>query len=137
MTETETPADVQDVTVQWMRIANAVARGQITPEDGVSRLSALAEESPEDREWLDEEIDIIRRNFALDVVESVRGGQGSYWDKLRLVIEALLNDHLDHDRALTLLRVIDKDHPEHAEHTARLIDGIADSPMRAYLREDD
>ena len=137
MTETETPADVQDVTVQWMQIANAVAHGQLTPEDGVSRLCALAEESPDDREWLDEEIDIIRRNFALDVVESVRGGQGSYWEKLRLVIEALLNDRLDHDRALILLRVIDKDHPEHAEHTARLVDGIADSPMRQYLREDD
>jgi len=130
MAKTETPTDVQDVTSQWLEIANAVAQGRLSPENGVARLQGLAENHPEDRDWLDEEIDIIRRQFALDVIESVRAGREGYWPKLRLVIGALLDERLDHDQALELLKLIDLDHPEHAEHTARLIDGIADSPLR-------
>jgi hypothetical protein len=136
MAETGIPTDVQDVTHHWMRIANALARGQLAPEDGVARLRTLAEEYPEDREWLDEEIEIIRRQFALDVIESVQGGQGSYWEKLRLVIQALLSERLDHDRALELLKSIDAGYPEHAAHTAKLIEGISQSPLRRYLEKD-
>lgn len=130
MAETGTPTDVHDVTSQWLQIARAVARGLLSPKDAVARLRGLAEEHPGDRDWLDEEIDIIQRQFALDVVESVRDGQEGYWDELRLVIRALLDERLDNDQALELLKLIDLNHPEHAEHTARLIDGIAESPLR-------
>jgi hypothetical protein len=130
MAETETPTDVDDVTLQWLQIANAVAWGRLSPEEGVAELKGLAEAHPGNRDWLNEEIDIIERQFALDVVKSVRGGREGYWDKLRLVIRALLDERLDHDQALQLLKLIDLDHPEHAAHTARLVDGIAASPLR-------
>jgi hypothetical protein len=130
MAETGSSTDVQDVTSQWLQIANAVAWGRLTPEQGVARLRGLAEHHPGDRAWLDEEIDIIERQFALDVVESVREGRDGYWDKLRLVIRALLDERLDHDQTLGLLELIDLDHPEYSEHTARLIVGISDSPLR-------
>ena len=80
---------------------------------------------------------MIRQQFGLNVAESIREGQGSYWEKLRSVIEALLDERLDHDRALELLKLIDADHPEHAEQTARLMSGIADSPLRWFLGMDD
>jgi hypothetical protein len=130
MAETETPTDVEDVTLQWLKIANAVAWGRLSPEEGVAELSGLADAHPANRDWLDEEIEIIERQFALDVVRSVRGGQEGYWDKLRLVIRALLDERLDHDQALKLLKLIDLNHPEYSAHTARLIDGIAASPLR-------
>ncbi len=137
MAEAETPTDVQEVAFKWMQIANAVAQGRLTPEDGVNRLEALAEENPEDRDWLRDEIETIRQQFGLDVADSIRSGEGSYWDKLGSVMQALLDERLDHERALELLRLIDADHPEYAEQTAKLIDGIADSPLRRYLDMDD
>jgi hypothetical protein len=129
--------DVEQVTVQWLRIANGVARGRLTPEEGAARLEALAEAHPEDREWLEDEVEMIRRYFALDVAESIRGGEGSYWDKLRQVIDALLDERLDHDRALELLTLIDNQHPEQTEETFRLISGIQESPLRRLLDRDD
>jgi hypothetical protein len=137
MPKTGTPAGVQDVTVQWMQITGAVAHGRLSPEDGVAKLQALADAYPKERDWLEEEIKTIRWQFALDVAEQVREHRGSYWDRLRMVIQALLEERLDHNRALLLLKIIDADHPEHAEHTARLIDGIAESPMRQSLDTDD
>ena len=79
----------------------------------------------------------LRRQFGLDVAERVNDGQYAYWDKLRLVIEALLDERLDHDRALALLQAIDAQHPEHSAETSKLLDGIADSPLRQLLKSDD
>lgn len=137
MAETETPTDVEEVTFKWMQIANAVAQGRLVPEQGIAKLQALAEAHPADNDWLQDEIETIRRQFGLDVAERIRDGQGNYWDKLRSVIDALLDDRLDHDRALELLTAIDAQHPEHAEQTAKLISGIADSPLRQLLQMDD
>lgn len=138
MAETELPTDVQEITFQWLQIANGVAKGRLAPEEGVTMLKRLAEEAhPEDREWLQDEIETIRRQFGLDVAEQIQDGQGDYWDKLRLVIEALLDERLDHERALALLGAIDAQHPEQTEQTTKLIAGIADSPLRRLLRSDD
>jgi hypothetical protein len=137
MAEEETSADAHEVTFQWIQIAQAVARGRLAPEEGVARLRALADEYPADRDWLWDEIETIRRQFALDVAEDICNGQGSYWDKMGSIMQALLDERLDHERALELLWLIDADHPEHAEQTARLIDGIANSPLRRLLETDD
>ena len=137
MAESEAPKDVHGVTFEWMQITQAVARGRLAPEEGVSKLQALAETNPADRDWLQAEIETIRQQFGLNVAKRVRDDQGSYWEKLRSVIEALLDERLDHDRALDLLKLIDADHPEHAEQTARLMSGIADSPLRRFLGMDD
>lgn len=137
MAEAETPTDVEEVTFQWIQIANAVAQGRLTPEEGVAGLQALAEQYPADRDWLQDEIETIRQQFALDVADSIRDSQSSYWDKLGAVMQALLDERLDHKRALELLGIIDADHPEHSGQTAKLIDGIADSPLRRYLEMDD
>ena len=138
MSETELPTDVQEITFQWLQIANGVAKGRLAPEEGVTMLKRLAKEAhPEDREWLQDEIETIRRQFGLDVAEQIQDGQGDYWDKLRMVIEALLDERLDHERALALLGAIDAQHPEQTEQTTKLIAGIADSPLRRLLRSDD
>jgi len=138
MSETELPTDVQEITFQWLQIANGVAKGRLAPEEGVAMLRRLAEEAlPEDREWLQDEIDTIRRQFGLDVTEQVGEGRGDYWEKLHLVLEALLDERLDHERALALLGAIDAQHPEQTEQTAKLIAGIADSPLRKLLNSDD
>jgi hypothetical protein len=137
MAKEKTPTDVQEVALKWMQIARAVARGRQTPEQGVRRLEALAEAFPEDRAWLEDEIGTIRYQFGLDVAESIRDGQYSYWDKLGAVMQALLKERLDHERALGLLEQIDKDYPEQNEQTAKLIEGIAASPLRRYLDPDD
>ena len=134
MAETEKAAgDPEGVVFEWMRITQAVARGRLVPEEGVARLQALAEAHSADRCWLQDEIETIRRQFALDVTQSVHSGQGGYWDKLRAVIGALLDERLDHGRALELLQRIQTDHPEHAGQVAQLIDGIATSPLRELL----
>ncbi len=138
MSETELPTDVQEITFQWLQIANGVAKGRLAPEEGVALLETLAAEAlPEDREWLQDEIETIRRQFGLDVAEQIRAGEGDYWEQLRLVLEALLDERLDHERALDLLGAIDAQHPEQAEQTAKLIAGIADSPLRKLLSPDD
>lgn len=129
--------DVEPVTVQWLQIASGVARGRLAPAEGAARLEALAEAHPDDREWLEDEIEMIRRYFALDVAESICNGEGSYWDKLRRVIAALLDERLDHDRALELLTLIDTQHPEQTEETFRLISGIQKSPLRRLLDRND
>ena len=134
MAEKEKAAgDPEGVVFEWMRITQAVARGRLAPDEGVARLRTLAEAHPADRCWLQDEIETIRRQFGLDVTQSVHSGPGSYWDKLRAVIEALLDERLDHDTALELLQRIQTDHPEHAEQIARLIEGIAASPLRQLL----
>lgn len=133
MAEEEASPDVQEVTFKWMQIAQAIARGRMSPEDGVARLNALAEAHPKDRDWLTDEADTIRRHFGLDVAESIRAGQGNYWDKLRSLVDALLDERMDHERALELLHLINSDHPEHTEQTSKLINGIADSPLRQIL----
>jgi hypothetical protein len=137
MAEADTPTDIEEITFQWIQVARAVARGRLTPEEGISRLQALADEHPADRDWLQDEIETIRQQFGLDVAESIRGGQGSYWDQIGALMEALLDERLDHERALELLRVIDAGHPEHSDQTAKLIEGIAASPLRRYLDTDD
>jgi hypothetical protein len=137
MAEAELPVDVQEITFQWMQIASGVAQGRLAPEQGVTLLQALAEAHPEDREWLQDEIETIRRQFGLDVAERISAGRGAYWEKLRLVIEALLDERLDHERALALLQAIDAQHPEHTAETSKLLDGIADSPLRQLLKRDD
>jgi hypothetical protein len=129
--------DVEQVTVQWLQIANGVARGRLAPEEGAARLAALAEAHPEDREWLEDEVEMIRRYFALDVAERIHNGEGSYWDKLRQVVDALLDERLDHNRALELLTLIDAQHPEQTEETFKLISGIQESPLRRMLDTDD
>jgi hypothetical protein len=73
----------------------------------------------------------------LNVAEIVRDDQPSYWDKLGAVIQALLDERLDHERALELLEQIDRDYPEQNEQTANLIEGIAASPLRRYLNPND
>ncbi len=137
MAETEVSADAEGITFEWIQIANAVAQGRLTPEEGVSKLQALAEAHPADREWLQDEMETIRRQFGLDVVQSIRDDQGDYWDKTLSVINALLDERLDHERALELLTLINTKHPEHAENTNRLIRGLKDSPMRRLLKQDD
>jgi hypothetical protein len=137
MAKAKTPTDVQEVALKWMQIARAVAWGRLTPEEGVRQLEALAEVYPADRVWLEDEIGTIRRQFGLDVAESIRGGKHSYWDKLGSVMQALLDERLHHERALELLEQIDGDYPEHNEQTAKLIEGIAASPLRRYLAPDD
>jgi hypothetical protein len=137
MAEADSPTGAEGITFQWIQIANAVAQGRLPPEEGVARLQALANEHPEDQEWLRDEIETIQQQFGLDVVNSIRDGQGSYWDKVGAVMQALLQERLDHTRALELLHVIDADHPEHAEQTAKLIDDIGNSPLRWYLETDD
>jgi hypothetical protein len=137
MAEAETPTEVAEVTFQWMQIANAVAQGRLTPEEGITGLQALADAHPADRSWLEDEIETIWRQFGLDVARRIRSGQGNYWDKLRSVLDALLGDRLEHDRALELLMAIDAQHPEHTQQTGKLIRGIADSPLRRLLRADD
>jgi hypothetical protein len=137
MAEERIPTDIQTVTLKWMRIANGVARGHLGPEEGIAMLQALAEENPEDRDWLQDEIETIWHQFGLDVAEKIRNGQGSYWDKLRLVLNALLDERMDYNRTLDLLMLIDAQHPQHTEQTSKLINGIEDSPLRHFLETDD
>jgi hypothetical protein len=131
----ETQIGLQDVTLEWIRIASAVAEGLLAPEDGAVMLQALAEAHPADYEWLREEVETIRHHFGLDIVEYVRHGQGSYWTKLRLVITGLLDERLDHAHALELLRALNAQHPEHTEQTTVLIEGIENSPLYQFLTE--
>ena len=133
MAESEAPKDLQGVTFEWMQITQAVAQGRLAPDEGVARLKVLADANPADRGWLQDEIETIQQQFGLNVAEIVRDDQSSYWEKLRSVIDALLDERLDHDRALDLLKLIDAAHPEHSEHTTRLVSGIADSPLRRFL----
>jgi hypothetical protein len=129
-------SDDQELTVKWMQIANAVAHGRLMPEEGIAELEALAESHPVDREWLRDEIETIRRQFGLDVTDHVERDLVGYWEKMRLVIDALLDDRLDHERALRLLKSIDAQHPEQAQQTERLIAGLAESPMRRAMNEE-
>lgn len=137
MAKAKTPDDMEGITFKWMQIANAVAQGRMAPEEGMAKLQALATAHPDDRDWLEEEAETIRRQFGLDVAERIYAGHGSYWDKLRAVINALLDDRLDHERALELLASIDSQHPEHNDQTARLVSGISDSPLRRMSQKDD
>jgi len=136
MDEIQLSIETQDVAVQWFQIAKGVAQGQLTPEEGIAGLHALAEAYPTDRDWLQEEIETIWRQFGLDVAEHVRAGYGSYWEKIRQVVTALLDERLDHARALELLALIDAQHPEHTAQTAHLVKGIRESPLRHYLEKD-
>lgn len=136
MAGVEEQTDVQVVAFEWMRIASGVAQGVLAPEEGVAGLLALAELHPADRDWLREEAEMIQRQFGLDVAARVHAGEGSYWSKLRCVIDALLDERLDFDRALTLLRTIDAQHPEQTAQTAVLIDGIENSPLYQFLIAD-
>lgn len=126
-----------EVTLQWMQIASGVAQGLIAPEEGVAMLKALVETHPADRDWLQEEIATIRYQFGLDIADQIRDGGSSYWDKLLLVVEGILDERLVHTRALELLALIDTQHPEHAEGTSTLISDIEDSPLRRFLEMDD
>ena len=137
MAEAETPAGEQTVTSEWMRIGSRVAEGLLTPEDGIAALQALAEAHPDDRDWLQEEVEMIQHRFGLDIVARICAGSDGYWDKLLSVIEALLDERLDHKRALALLETIDTQHPEHAENTAALKSDIENSPLRQLLAMDD
>jgi hypothetical protein len=137
MVQGKNPAEGTDVAFLWMQIASGVARGRLTPEEGVARLRELAQAHPADREWLQEEMETIRTQFGLDVTEAVRAGQGGYWGKLLAVIEALLSDRMEHARALDLLRSIDAQYPEHTERTTRLIADITDSGLRRFLNDED
>jgi hypothetical protein len=137
MTDTEDPTDADDAAFLWMQVANHVARGRFTPEEGVARLQGLVKTHPEDREWLLEEIETIRQQFGLDVADVVHDSQASYWEKLRAVIEALLEERLDHERSLELLERIADQHPEHLERTRTLINDIGNSELRRYLDPDD
>jgi hypothetical protein len=137
MVKAKTPTDVQEVALKWMQIARAVAWGRLPPEQGVRQMEALAEAYPADREWLEDEIDTMRHQFGLDVAESIRDDRATFWNKLGAVIQALLDERLDHDRALELLERIDRDYPEHHEQIGKLIEGIAASPLRRYLEKID
>lgn len=121
------------VAMQWFQIAKGVAQGQLTPEEGVAALHALAMSFPDDRDWLQEEIETIRWQFGLDVAEAIQEGRGSYWEKIRLILTALLDERLDHARALHLLSLVAEQHPDQAEQTARLIEGLDNSPLRHLL----
>ncbi len=137
MAGAETQTGVQEVAFEWLRIASGVAQGLYAPDEGVAMLQALAQAHPAERAWLQEEAETIRHQFGLDVADLFQPGVGSYWDKLCSVIDALLDERLDHGRALALLRTLEDQHPEHAEQTAALIDGIEHSPMRQYLEMED
>jgi thioesterase domain-containing protein len=137
MAEAENQTEVREVVFEWLQIASGVAQGLLAPEEGVAMLQALAEAHPADRDWLQEEVGTIRHQFGLDIADLIRNGESSYWDKLRLVIKALLDERMDHELALALLRTIDAQHPEHAEQTAALINGIENSPLRRLLDMDD
>jgi hypothetical protein len=137
MAGAETQTEVREVAFEWLRIASGVAQGLYAPEEGIAMLQALAQAHPADREWLQEEAETIRHQFGLDVADRIQAGAGSYWDKLCSVIDALLDERLDHGHALALLRTLDDQHPEHAEQIAALIDGIENSPMRQYLDTED
>ena len=137
MAEAESQTEVQTVTLEWMQITNGVAQGSLAPEEGIAALQALAEAHPAERDWLQAEAEMIRCQFGLDIATRIREGAGSYWDKLLSVIEALLDEHLDHERALVLLETIHAQHPEHTETTAALISNIKDSPLRQFLEMDD
>ncbi len=136
MDEIQLAIETQDVAVQWFQIAKGVAQGQLTPEEGIAGLQALAEAYPADHDWLQEEIETIWRQFGLDVAERIREAQTGYWEKIRQIVMALLDERLDHARALELLSLISAQHPEHAAQTARLVQGIQDSPLRHYLEID-
>jgi hypothetical protein len=125
--------EIQEVAFEWLRIASGVAQGLLAPEEGVVMLQALAEACPADCDWLREEIQTMRRQFGLDVADAIRNKQGSYWDKLLSVVETLLDERIDHARALELLAVIDEQHPEHTEQTLALISDIVDSPLYQFL----
>ncbi len=133
----ETRIEIQEVTLEWIRIASEVAQGMLGPEDGAAMLQALAEAHPADYDWLQEEVETIRHQFGLDIVDYVHHSQSSYWDKLRAVIMGLLDERLDHMHALALLREIDTRHPEQAEQTSALIEGIEDSPLYQFLLMED
>lgn len=136
MSEPHTPTEVQNVVVQWFQIARGVAQGQLTPEEGVAGLQALIELYPEDRDWLQEEVETIWRQFGLDVVDYIQTGQGTYWEKVRRIVTALIDERLEHSRALALLEQLDAQHPEFHDNTTRLIEGIGTSPLRRLLDMD-
>ncbi len=133
----ETRIEIQEVTLEWIRIASAVAEGLLGPEDGAVMLQALAEAHPADYDWLQEEVETIRHQFGLDIVDHIHHGQGSYWAKLRLVVTGLLDERLDHEHALELLRSIDAQYPEQTEQTTLLIEGIENSPLYQFLTGQD
>ena len=133
----KTQTEAQEVTFEWIQIASGVAQGLLDPEEGAAMLQALAEAHPADYEWLQEEVETIRRQFGLDIVDYVHHSQGSYWDKLRSVIMGLLDERLDHVHALALLREIDAQHPEQTEQTGSLIEGIENSPLYQFLMMED
>jgi len=133
MGEMDISIKAQDVAIQWFQIAKGVAQGQLTPEEGVGGLRTLADAFPQDSDWLYEEIETIRHQFGLDVIERIQADEGVYWEKIRWVVTALLDERLDHARTLTLLSLINTQHPEHDEKTARLMQGLQDSPLRHYL----
>ena len=137
MAQKETQTEVQEVAFEWLRIASEVAQGLLAPEEGIAMLQALAEACPTDRDWLEEETETIRYQFGLNIADAIQAGEGSYWDKLLSVVEALLDERIDHERALGLLALIDAQHPDHTEQTAALISDIADSPLRQFLDMDD
>jgi hypothetical protein len=133
----KTQTEVQQVTLEWLRIASGVAQGLLEPEEGAAMIQALAEAHPADYEWLQEEAETIRHQFGLDIADYVYHGQGSYWEKLRAVINGLLDERLDHEHTLTLLREIDARYPEHTRQTGALIEGIENSPLYQFLTMED
>jgi hypothetical protein len=137
MAQEETQTVIQEVAFEWLRIASGVAQGLLAPEEGVVMLQALADACPADCDWLQEEIKTLRYQFGLDIADAIRNKQGSYWDKLLSVVEALLDERIDHAHALELLAVIDDQHPEHTQQTTTLISDIVDSPLRQFLKIDD
>lgn len=137
MAREKTQIEVQEVTFEWIQIASGVAQGLLEPEEGAAMLQALAEAHPADYEWLQEEVETIRHQFGLDIADYVHHGQGSYWDKLRVVIMGLLDERLDHKNALALLRTIDAQHPAQTEQTTALIEGIESSPLYQFLKTED
>jgi hypothetical protein len=137
MAAAEDQIGIQEATFEWLQIVSGVAQGLLAPEEGITMLQALAEAHPADRDWLLEEAETIRRQFGLDVADRIRAGEGGYWDKLLSVVEALLDERMEHERALELLALIDEQHPEHTEQTNALLSDIEDSPLRRFLEMND
>ena len=136
MAREKTHTEVQ-VTLEWIQIASGVAQGLLDPQEGAAMLQALAEAHPAEHAWLQEEVETIRHQFGLDIVDYVHHSQGSYWDKLRSVVMGLLDERLDHAHAIALLKEIDAQHPEQTEQTSALIEGIEDSPLYQFLSMED
>ena len=135
MEEKSVQIDTKDVTLEWMRITSSVAHGELSPVTGAAMLQKLSDASPSDSEWLKLEMETIRRQFGLDIDEKIYDDTGTYWSKLNQIIEALLDERLEHDHALSLLEVLNVQYPTHSKRTSGLIDEIRSSPLYQILRD--